>query len=246
MRAATIRFTEDLWALLDAEADRQGTSVAQLVRDAALLRLAFAMGSRGEPEARATVESVALAAIERNSRATVTAVPTPVGEEPAGLAADGEALLEVPAEAAFDRLTSLATRVLNVPTALVSIVGRDRHYIKSCVGVIDPWASKAELPITHSFCRHVVMAGEPLVVSDVRDHPLLKDNPAIRDLGAIAYAGVPLMTSTNRAIGTVCAIDAKPRLWSREDVALLRDLADTAVTTIELRAAVRKAQQRAA
>jgi hypothetical protein len=59
MRAATIRFTEDLWGLLEREAARQETSVAQLVRDAALMRIAFAMGGRGEPEARATIQSLA-------------------------------------------------------------------------------------------------------------------------------------------------------------------------------------------
>jgi GAF domain-containing protein len=92
----------------------------------------------------------------------------------------------------------------------------------------------------------VVVAEEPLVVSDARDHPLLRDNPAIRELGAIAYAGVPLVTAAGRTIGTVCVMDAKPRLWTREDVALLRDLADTAVTTIELRAAVRRARDEVA
>ncbi|MDX6650370.1 MAG: hypothetical protein QOJ97_2321 [Solirubrobacteraceae bacterium] len=240
MRAATIRFTEDLWGLLEREAARQETSVAQLVRDAALMRIAFAMGGRGEPEARATVQSLAARELSAGSG--------PAGRAVEAVDLDGapDALLDVPAEAVFDRLTSLATRVLNVPTALVSIVTRDRHHIKSCVGVAEPWGSQSELPITHSFCRHVVVAEEPLVVSDARDHPLLRDNPAIRELGAIAYAGVPLVTAAGRTIGTVCVMDAKPRLWTREDVALLRDLADTAVTTIELRAAVRRARDEVA
>ena len=45
-----------------------------------------------------------------------------------------------------------------------------------------------------SFCRQVAVSGEPLVVEDTRRHPLLRHNPAVRELGWIAYAGVPLVT----------------------------------------------------
>ncbi|HZN02470.1 MAG TPA: hypothetical protein VFD06_02670, partial [Candidatus Polarisedimenticolia bacterium] len=40
-------------------------------------------------------------------------------------------LLDSPPEEAFDRLTRMATLVLRVPMALVSLVDRDRHYFKS-------------------------------------------------------------------------------------------------------------------
>jgi hypothetical protein len=46
MRATTIRFTPDLWELLEREARREGVSVAQYVRDAALFRAAYGMGER--------------------------------------------------------------------------------------------------------------------------------------------------------------------------------------------------------
>jgi hypothetical protein len=228
MRAATIRFTEDLWGLLEREAEAQGISVAQLVRDSALMRVAFAMGARGDDEARATVRSLALERLE-------------LDVDPAALGNGEDGLLDVPPERVFDRLTSLATRVLNVPTALVSIVGRDQHHVKGCVGVAEPWASRARIPSSHSYCRHVVVSEEPLIVSDAREHPLLRDSPAIADMDAIAYAGVPLTTSAGRTIGTVCVMDSKPRIWSSQDVAVLRDLADTAMHTIELRAAARRA-----
>jgi hypothetical protein len=49
MRATTIRFTPELWELLEREASREGVSVAQYVRDAALFRIAYTAGARGEP-----------------------------------------------------------------------------------------------------------------------------------------------------------------------------------------------------
>ena len=46
MRATTIRFTPELWELLEREARREGVSVAQYVRDAALFRAAYGLGER--------------------------------------------------------------------------------------------------------------------------------------------------------------------------------------------------------
>ena len=50
MRATTIRFTPELWALLQREAEREGVSVAQYVRDSALFRVAYSAGVRREQE----------------------------------------------------------------------------------------------------------------------------------------------------------------------------------------------------
>lgn len=48
MRATTIRFPNDLWDQLEREASKQGISVAQYVRDAALYRVAYSAGAREE------------------------------------------------------------------------------------------------------------------------------------------------------------------------------------------------------
>jgi hypothetical protein len=50
VRKTTVRFTDELWQLLEREAQSQGVSVAQLVRDAALFRLAYNAGLRDAHE----------------------------------------------------------------------------------------------------------------------------------------------------------------------------------------------------
>jgi hypothetical protein len=48
MKVTTVRFGEDLWALLADEAGHAGVSVSQYVREAALARAAFAAGARAD------------------------------------------------------------------------------------------------------------------------------------------------------------------------------------------------------
>ena len=147
------------------------------------------------------------------------------------------ALADVSAEVAFDRLSDLATRILNVPVALVTLVEEDRQVFRGCVGLPEPWASARETPLSHSFCQHTLLTQDPLVIDDAREHPFLRDNLAIPDLGVVAYAGVPLVTSAGYPLGSFCAIDTRPRVWTSEEIEILRDLAASAMSEIELREA---------
>jgi GAF domain-containing protein len=232
MRATTVRFTEDLWALLEGEAGRDGVSAAQFVRDATIMRIAFTMGRRGDADLARTLDRLAGAASSGASDTLAAAVRDP--ERLAALRATG--LLDSPPEPGFDRLTALASEILGAPVALVSLVAEDRQFFKSCVGLPEPWSSRRETPLSHSFCQHVVASREPLVVEDARVHPVLRDNLAIRDLGVVAYLGIPLFDARGTALGSLCVIDSRPRAWSADDVRLLRDVAGAVVTQIELTA----------
>ena len=150
------------------------------------------------------------------------------------------ALLDSPSEEAFDRLTRLATRLLHVPVALVSLVDADRQFFKSCIGLPEPWASARETPLSHSFCQHAVQRASPLVIEDAREHPLVRDNLAIPDLGVVAYAGIPLATGDGLVLGSFCVIDHVPRRWTDDELATLHDLAAAVATAIELRALTRE------
>jgi hypothetical protein len=277
MRATTVRFSEDLWRLLEREAEREGVSAAQFIRDASVMRAAYAMGRRGE----AAYE--ALAQLGGNGHGnggngkggagsdTATA-PRPLGaEEARRLAAEAErrraelleeaalreaqlatatavqdpkrlralrdtGLLDSAPEPGFDRHVRLAAELLNAPVALVTLIDEDRQFLKSCLGVPEPHASERETPLSHSFCQHAVAQREPLIVPDAREHPVLKHNPAVEEMGSIAYAGIPLIDGGGHALGTLCVLDSRPRQWSKHQVELLSDLAASVVSEIALAA----------
>jgi GAF domain-containing protein len=230
MRATTVRFSEDLWDLLELEAQRDGVSAAQFVRDSTLLRIGMLAGRRGDAAAQASVVELAQHA-ERRARSA----PPDDPKRLRALRASG--LLDSPPTEAFDRLTHLVRRVLAVPVALISLVDSERQFFKSQIGLPEPWASRRETPLSHSFCQYTVRDRKPLVVSDAREHPELKDNLAVPDLGVVAYAGIPLITEDGYALGSLCAIDNQPRFWTTEQVELLADLARLAVDEIKLASA---------
>ena len=148
-------------------------------------------------------------------------------------------LLEPTMEVAFDRLARLAACSLDVPVALVSFVSDDRQVLRGAIGLPEPYATRRETPLSHSFCQHVVMSEEPLIIEDAREHPLVRDNLAIPDLGVVAYAGIPLRTKEGQILGSFCAIDTAPHAWTAAEIAMLTDFAAAALSEIELRATAR-------
>lgn len=152
-------------------------------------------------------------------------------------------LLDSPPEESFDRFTRLATRLFKTPVALVSLVDADRQFFKSAVGLPEPWQTRRETPLTHSFCKHAVAQQEPLVIADARKDPMFRQNPAVRDLKIVAYAGVPLILSGS-ALGAFCVIDNEPHAWSYDEVQMLRELGACVMHEIDLRSRLREADAR--
>ncbi len=152
-------------------------------------------------------------------------------------------LLDQVREPSFDRLTRLTARVLKCPVALVSLVDIDRQFFTSSYGLPQDWAERRETPLSHSFCQYVVESACPLVVTDARVHPLLKNNAAVADLGVVAYLGVPLRATDGEVLGSFCVIDTKPRAWTDDDLEILNDLAESASTEIALRSRTRREEE---
>jgi serine phosphatase RsbU (regulator of sigma subunit) len=138
---------------------------------------------------------------------------------------------------AFDRFASLVKRLLGVPVALVSLVDDQHQYFPGQTGLPEPWGTKRETPLTHSFCQFVVIEGRPKVFPDARIYAQVRDNLAIPDLGVVAYAGMPLTDGDGRVLGSLCAIDTTPRAWSANELEVLQDLAEACSSELRLRIA---------
>lgn len=175
------------------------------------------------------------------TEAPVTAVLNPM--RLAALQASG--LLDTPPDASFDRVTRLVSRLLDAPTALFSLVDKNRQFFKSQTGLAEPWASQRQTALSHSFCQWVISGKEAVVISDARAHPVLRNNLAIQDLGVIAYTGVPINTTQGESLGSLCAIDGKPRTWTENDIAILNDLARLAESCVAHATLVHRPPQRA-
>lgn len=126
---------------------------------------------------------------------------------------------------------------LRVPVALVSIVRPDSQVFPGMAGLPEPWASRRSTPLTHSFCQHVVLTAEPLAITDAREHPRIRHNLAIDDLGVVAYAGMPLTDGDGNVLGSLCAIDTTARRWTSAEIDTLGRIARACSTEIRLRLA---------
>ncbi|MFF8574117.1 GAF domain-containing SpoIIE family protein phosphatase [Streptomyces sp. NPDC015408] len=141
------------------------------------------------------------------------------------------------ADADMDRFARLVSRMIGVPVALVSMLEGGRQVFPGMVGLGEPWARTRQTPLSHSLCHHVVASREPFTVADTRADERTAASPAIDDLGVLGYAGVPLTDDAGRVLGSLCAIDTRPRQWSAEDLAALRDLAAACSAELRLRIA---------
>jgi CheY-like chemotaxis protein len=125
----------------------------------------------------------------------------------------------------LDSITRIAASILGVPTAILSIVDKDRQFFKSQAGLPEPWSSARQTPLSHSFCQWVVSSSEELIIEDARRELALQSNRAIQDLGVISYAGSPVFSKNGHALGSFCAIDSKPRKWTAAELDILRKFA---------------------
>ncbi|MEI6562467.1 MAG: GAF domain-containing protein [Verrucomicrobiota bacterium] len=144
-------------------------------------------------------------------------------------------LLDSLPEESFDRYTRIAVALLKAEVSLVSLVDDRRQFFKSQVGLPSPYDKTRQTPLTHCFCQFVVRDGAPLIIEDARTDERLCRNLAIRDLGVISYLGMPITTQEGFLIGSLCAINSHPRIWSDDEQRLLADMAAAVSSEVHFR-----------
>ncbi len=141
-------------------------------------------------------------------------------------------ILDTPDEKDFDDIVRLAAAICETPVSLVSLVDRDRQWFKGRYGF-----AANQTPRKVSFCAHSILTpDEPLVVPDAALDPRFADNDLVTgEPGVRFYAGCPLVTPDNYALGTLCVIDRRPRSLSPSQLEALRILSRQVMTQMELR-----------
>lgn len=139
-------------------------------------------------------------------------------------------VIDAPRDEAFERIVSLVRNIFDVPIAIVSVIDGHRQIYKARRGLA---AEEAER--RHTFCTHAIESAQPTIIPDARLDPRFASNPHVVGEPHIRfYAGAPLETSDGHVVGTICAIDTRPRAMSDRDVAILADLAALTMEHMEI------------
>ena len=134
----------------------------------------------------------------------------------------------------LDRLTALASKLMDVPLVLVSLVDIDRQVFAGQSGLPAPYDKLRETPISHSFCQQVVVRGRPLIVDDAPGDERVNQNPAIKALGVLAYAGFPIVSKA-QVLGSFCAIRTHTHHWEEAELEALSEFAEVVSDQVDLR-----------
>jgi hypothetical protein len=141
-------------------------------------------------------------------------------------------ILDTIPEKEFDDITRIASEICNTPISLVSIIDADRQWFKSKQGL-----ETQQTPRDLAFCSHAILnTDEMFVVTDSNNDERFSDNPLVTGVPHVVfYAGIPLVSESGYALGTLCVIDNKPKELNQQQKDTLKSLANQVVCLLELR-----------
>lgn len=140
-------------------------------------------------------------------------------------------MLDTEPEDSFDRLTRLARAITSTPMSAISLIDRDRQWLKSSQGLTFSQTTR-----DNSFCTEAIKSTAPTIVPDTQADErfngcsLVVEPPHIR-----FYLGIPLVLPSGHAVGALCVYDTEPRVVSSSAVASMCDLARMALDAMEFR-----------
>lgn len=138
-------------------------------------------------------------------------------------------------------LCSLARQVFDVPTAYISLIGKDLQWFKASEGLDSP-----PLPRSLALCNVTITSDTTLVINDAREDARVKDHPLVRSGDILFYAGAPLVVSTGVRLGSFCLLDNQPREFDHNQAERLAAFARIAVGLMRQEASARDAARHSA
>jgi diguanylate cyclase (GGDEF)-like protein/PAS domain S-box-containing protein len=144
-------------------------------------------------------------------------------------------VLDSEAEPLFDALTRAAALAVGAPIALVSLIDAERQWFKANVGL----EGTSETPRDVAFCGYTIIDDDVFIVPDARTDPRFAGNPLVTGGTDVQfYAGATITLKDGLRMGALCVMDHKPRELTREQSAILRELARAAAEALDQRALV--------
>lgn len=136
-------------------------------------------------------------------------------------------------EQSYQDIVTLASQLCDVPIALIGLIDSKRQWYKASVGL-----DSTEVHRDLTFCGYALHQPHELMeVRDATQDPRFASHPfVVPEQGGIRfYAGMPLVTEEGYALGTLCAIDLKPRQLTSAQEQGLRALARQVMELLNLR-----------
>jgi PAS domain S-box-containing protein len=132
---------------------------------------------------------------------------------------------------ALDELTELAAVLLDADCAYIGWMDFNRLWFKSQFGFKAP-----DQPSSSTACHWMLENGKPLLIQDAgQDARFPREGiPLAEAKPCLSYAGVPLITTTQKVVGSLAVLSHKPDWFNQEHIGLLEILARQAVTRLEL------------
>jgi len=132
-------------------------------------------------------------------------------------------------------VTERLTKLFKVPTALITLIDKNRQWFKSQTGLPADLAEARSTSRDVSLCGHVIASDEVMIVRDLARDPRFANNPFVKDHGLRFYAGVPLRGPNGFPIGSLCILDTKPRDMTKQEQELLKMIAGDLMEQIKRR-----------
>ncbi len=146
-------------------------------------------------------------------------------------------LIDSAPEREFDAVVSLAAKLLDTPFAAVTLVDRERLWVKATFG-----APAVEEPRNVSFCTWTIESDEIHAVTDAgQDTRMTARSDYYGGHQVRFYAGAALHAPNGERIGALCVADLAPRDFDEASGERLRELALLVDALIAARATTRDA-----
>src|SRR5919206_917382 len=133
--------------------------------------------------------------------------------------------------------------IFGTDLCMVNLNLSDVQYFRAWSGELPAGLAEARQDaLEHSMCQYVVNSEMPLVVKNFLATEEFREQHWCVNYGIHFYAGTPLITSDNHAIGTLCLLNAKPIEFGQDQMRVLKGFAQAVVGRLELLGALGREQ----